>query len=223
MPGIERDFPRIPYNHVMIDFSAVLAVALVCAVAILSPGPNFVAVTHRAVTASRTEALALALGIALVSALWAAAALFGLGLLFALLPWLFGIVKLLGAGYLLWIGLRLLRGTGTPLPERPAVPVRGSLRRAFGSGMITNLSNPKAMVFYGSVFSAFVPAGTSSATQAAMVVAVGLIATLWYGGVAWFLAAEPAARLYRRFRPVIEATCGLLLIAFGIRQALAPA
>lgn len=204
----------------MIDFSAVLAVALVCAVAIISPGPNFVAVTHRAVTAPRAEALALAAGIAGVSALWAAAALFGLSLLFAAFPWLFVTVKLLGAAYLVWIGVQLMRGAGAPLPARPAVPAATSLARAFRGGMLTNLSNPKAMVFYGSVFSAFVPAGTTPATQIAMVVTVGAIATLWYGGLAWCLASERATRLYRRARPLIEGGCGLLLIGFGLRQAL---
>jgi threonine/homoserine/homoserine lactone efflux protein len=205
----------------MIDFSAVLSVALVCTMAIMSPGPNFVAVTHRAVTAPRVEALVLALGIACVSALWAAAALFGLGLLFALFPWLFLSVKLLGAAYLVWIGIHLLRGAGAPLPERPALHARSSLARAFRSGMLTNLSNPKAMVFYGSVFSAFVPAGTTPATQMAMVATVGTIAALWYCGVAWFLASERAGRFYRRVRPWLEGSCGIFLIAFGVRQALA--
>lgn len=205
----------------MIDIPAVLAAALVCTLAIMSPGPNFVAVTHRAVTAPRAEALALAVGIACVSALWAAAALFGLGLLFALFPWLFWTVRLLGATYLIWIGIQLLRGAGAPLPERPASAHRGTLARACRDGIVTNLSNPKAMVFYGSVFSAFVPADATTATQAAMVAMVGTIATLWYGGVAWFLAGEHAARLYRRIRPWIEGGCGLILVGFGLGQAFA--
>jgi threonine/homoserine/homoserine lactone efflux protein len=203
----------------MIDIHAVLAAALVCTVAIMSPGPNFVAVTHRAVSAPRAEALALAVGIACVSALWAAAALFGLGLLFALFPWLFWTARLLGAAYLVWIGIQLLRGAGAPLPERPAHASHGTLARACRDGMVTNLSNPKAMVFYGSVFSAFVPTNATTATQITMVAMVGTIATLWYGGVAWFLASGRAARLYRRIRPWIEGGCGLFLIGFGLRQA----
>lgn len=205
----------------MIDLPAVLAVAFVCTVAIISPGPNFVAITYRAVTASRAEALALAVGVSCVSALWAAAALFGLGLLFALFPWLFWGAKLLGAAYLVWIGVQLLRGAGQPLPARPALAARSSRARAFRDGMVTNLANPKAMAFYGSVFSAFVPAGATTATQLVMVAAVGLIATLWYGGVAFFFASERAAALYRRGRVFIEGGCGLLLIGFGLRQALA--
>lgn len=205
----------------MIDFPALFAAALVCGAAIVSPGPNFVAVTHRAVSATRAEALALALGVASVSALWATAALFGLGLLFALFPWLFWTVKLLGAAYLAWLGLRLLRGAGAPLPDDVAGAARSTLGRAFRAGMLTNLANPKAMAFYGSVFSAFVPAGTTLATQLAMIATVGAIAALWYGGVAWFLADARAARLYRRARRPIEGGCGLLLIGLGLRQAFA--
>lgn len=203
----------------MIDIHAVLAAALVCTVAIMSPGPNFVAVTHRAVSAPRAEALALAVGIACVSALWSAAALFGLGLLFALFPWLFWTARLLGAAYLVWIGIQLLRGAGAPLPGRPAHARRSTLTRACRDGMVTNLSNPKAMVFYGSVFSAFVPANATTATQITMVAMVGTIATLWYSGVAWFLASEHVARFYRKLRPWIEGGCGLFLVGFGLRQA----
>lgn len=202
----------------MIDFSAVLAAALVCTAAIISPGPNFVAITHRATTTPRIEALALAAGIASVSALWAAAALLGLGLLFTLIPWLFWSAKLLGAAYLVWLGMRLLRGSAHRAAS-PADVAAPSLTRAFRSGVLTNLSNPKAMVFYGSVFSATVPLHTNPATQATIVALVGSIALLWYGGMAWLLAGERAARIYRRGQRGIEAVCGALLLGLGLRQA----
>lgn len=186
----------------------------------MSPGPNFVAVTHRAVTASRAEVLALVLGVACVSALWATAAVFGLGFLFSLSPWLFWSVKLLGAAYLVWFGLQLVRGARLALAEQSAAVTRSTFLRAFRDGVVANLSNPKSMVFYASVFSASVPAGASSATLAAVVLMVPFIAACWYGGVAFFLSSANAATFYRKGKPLIERACGALLIVFGLRQAI---
>lgn len=204
----------------MIDTAAVLTASLVCVAGVISPGPNFVAVTHRAVTAPRAEALALVIGIVCVNSLWASAALFGLGALFSWFPWLFWSVKLLGAAYLVWFGLQLLLRSGKPLPAKPKVCARSAFIWALRDGVVTNLSNPKSMIFYASVFSAAVPAGASLATLLTMVLMVALIATLWYGAVALALSSERAAKLYRRGKPAIEVACAGFLIAFGVRQAI---
>lgn len=204
----------------MIDIAAVLTASVVCVAGVMSPGPNFVAVTHRAVTSPRAEALALVVGIVCVNVLWASAALFGLGVLFSLFPWLFWSVKSLGAAYLVWFGFQLLHRSGVPLPAKAALATHSTRVRAFRDGIVTNLSNPKSMVFYASVFSAAVPAGASSGTLAAMVAMVAIIAVLWYGGVAFVLSGERAANFYRKGRPAIERTCGVILIAFGLRQAI---
>ena len=205
----------------MIDIAAVLTASVVCVAGVMSPGPNFVAVTHRAVTSPRAESMALVGGIVCVNALWATCALFGLGVLFSLFPWLFWSVKLLGAAYLVWFGVQLFRRSGMPLPSKTALPLHSTCARAFRDGIVTNLSNPKSMVFYASVFSAAVPGGASPGTLTVMVLMVAFIALLWYGGVAFVLSSEGAAKIYRKAKPAIERTCGAFLIAFGLRQAFA--
>ncbi len=204
----------------MLDTTGILTASTVCIAGIISPGPNFVAVTHRAMTATRAEAFALVFGVACVSSLWAAAALFGIGVLFSLFPWLFWSVKLLGAAYLVWFGLQLLRHARTPLSGRPHFSSRSNVVRALRDGIVTNLSNPKAMVFYASVFSTAVPSGASVPTLVVLVSMVALIASLWYGGVVLVLSSEPVARVYRRITVIVERSCGLFLIAFGIKQCL---
>lgn len=106
----------------MIDIAAVLTASVVCIAGVMSPGPNFVAVTHRSVTSHRAESLALVGGIVCVNALWATAALFGLGVVFSLFPWLFWSLKLLGAAYLVWFGVQLLHRSGVPLPAKTSLP-----------------------------------------------------------------------------------------------------
>lgn len=91
----------------MIDMQAVLAVFTVYIVGVVIPGPNFVAVAHKAVSARRSEAFALVAGIVLVNLFWASSALLGVGIIFAL--FLVGASgKVAGAGYLLWFGYRLI-------------------------------------------------------------------------------------------------------------------
>ena len=204
----------------MFDTTAVLSASVVCLAGVMSPGPNFVAVTHRAISSSRYEAVAMVLGIAMVNTLWAAMALFGLSLLVTSLPWLFWSIKLMGAAYLVWFGIQLLKRSGHPLKSRELLASASSLPSALRDGIATNLANPKSMAFYASVFSGAVPADPSMETLLAMVVMVGVLAVLWYGSVALVLSADRMANLYRQGKSVVERTCGLFLILLGALQGL---
>lgn len=205
----------------MIDTSAVMSAAIVCLAGVMSPGPNFVAVTHRAISSSRPEAIVMVAGIALVNMLWASLALFGLTLLISTLPWLFWAIKVAGGTYLVWFGVQLLRRSNEPLQARRATAASGiTLKVALRDGIVTNLSNPKSMAFYASVFSGAVPKDSTPETLMAMVAMVGIVATLWYGSVALTLSAERMADIFRKGKLAIERCCGLFLILLGVRQGL---
>ncbi|MGF6545531.1 LysE family translocator [Paraburkholderia youngii] len=92
----------------MVDWSAIAIVFSVYAAAVVIPGPNFVAVTHKAVAGRRSDALALVAGIVTVNLFWATCAILGIGMVFAIFPWLAVGVRLAGAAYLIWFGLRLV-------------------------------------------------------------------------------------------------------------------
>jgi len=205
----------------MIDTSAVMSAALVCLAGVMSPGPNFVAVTHRAISSSRPEAVVMVAGIALVNMLWASLALFGLAILISTLPWLFWSIKVAGGAYLVWFGVQLLKYSNEPLQAKKATSASGAtLKVTLRDGIVTNLSNPKSMAFYASVFSGAVPTDSTPETLMAMVTMVGIVATLWYGTVALTLSAERMAELFRKGKLVIERCCGLFLILLGGRQGL---
>ncbi|GJH16093.1 hypothetical protein CBA19CS22_06145 [Caballeronia novacaledonica] len=82
----------------MIDLSAVATVFSVYAVGVVIPGPNFVAVVHRAVSGGRSDTLALVAGIVTINLFWATCAILGIGMVFAVFPWLAVGVRLAGAG-----------------------------------------------------------------------------------------------------------------------------
>ena len=201
------------------DWQAVGTVAVVYSVGVISPGPNFVAVVHRAVAASRVEALALVLGIVSVNMFWASAAILGVGGLVEMFPWISQLLRIGGAIYLIWFGAKLILRAKTPLPDDASI-ARGGVLGAMRVGATTNLANPKSLAFYGSVFSTVIPGRVDPITAAAMIAVVMMIGTVWYGTVALGVSTQQIARLYRRGKSLIERTCGGFLIAFGAKLAL---
>ncbi len=131
----------------MVDSSAVLGVLSVYVAGVVIPGPNFVAVAHKAASATRTEALAVVAGIVLVNLFWASCAILGVGIVFAAFPWLAFAVKVAGAAYLMWFGGRLIVKASAGKPQQNAQAPGGSVRQAFAQGFATNIANPKSVAF----------------------------------------------------------------------------
>lgn len=204
----------------MIDLSAVATVFSVYAAGVVIPGPNFIAVAHKSVSGRRSDALALVAGIVIVNLFWATCAILGIGMVFAIFPWLAMSVKLAGAAYLIGFGLRLVVSAGTSHPAATRPLQAAGFRSAFLQGVATNIANPKSIAFYAAVFSSAAPAHVSTPTFFAMLTTVGLTATCWYGAVALVLSHAAVATGYRRAKAWIDRACGSLIIALGIRQAL---
>jgi threonine/homoserine/homoserine lactone efflux protein len=204
----------------VIDSSAVLAVFSVYIAGVVIPGPNFVAVAHKAASSTRSEALAVVAGIVLVSLFWATCAILGVGIVFAAFPWMALVVKIAGAAYLIWFGCRLIfkaRAGELGMAETGAA---GGLRKAFVQGFATNITNPKSVAFFAAIFASATPSHVSSVTFVAMLAMVAVVATTWYGFVALVLSHGGIASSYRRYRAWVDRVCGGLIVALGIRQLL---
>lgn len=204
----------------MIDSSAVATVFAVYAAGVVIPGPNFVAVVHKAVSGTRAGALALVAGIVTVNLFWATCAILGMSAVFAVFPWLAFGVKLAGAAYLIVFGLRLIISARAGAPASRTVARPPLQRSAFLQGVATNIANPKSIAFYAAVFSSAAPAHVGVPTFFAMLATVGVTATAWYGAVAVVLSHPSIALAYRRAKAWIDRLCGGLIIALGVRQML---
>ncbi|CAD6563016.1 LysE family translocator [Paraburkholderia sabiae] len=203
----------------MIDSSAVASVFSIYAAGVVIPGPNFVAVAHKAVSGRRSDTLALVAGIVTVNLFWATCAIFGIGMVFAIFPWLAVAIKLAGAAYLIWFGLRLVVSARAGDAAVHHVSKSPIFRGAFLQGIATNIANPKSIAFYAAVFSSATPAHVSTPTFFAMLVTVCVTATCWYGAVALVLSHSAIATAYRRMKAWIDRACGCVIVALGIRQA----
>lgn len=200
-------------------WATLLTITGIWSITVISPGPNFLATSHTAVTHSRRAGLIVALGIAVGTSLWASASLLGLGLLFQTAGWLYHLVRVAGAVYLIYIGLRMIFSAGAVAATTATVMPGLSGYRAFRLGLLTDLSNPKAAAFFTSLFAVTVPPLAPLWFDGAIIAIVVLLAGGWYAIVAWAMAAAPVAACYRRAQRVITYITGAIFITFGARLA----
>ena len=137
--------------------SVLITIWLLDVASLIIPGANVLLVSHLSASGSQRNAIAAAIGVATGAALWSSAAVLGVDALFVAFPTMRLFLQIAGAAYLLFLASRLWRERLLPAGQ-PAVT---SAVRAFRLGLFTNLSNPKSALFFGSVFSAALPAHPS--------------------------------------------------------------
>jgi threonine efflux protein len=196
-----------------------LVLAGVWILVVMSPGPDFVVTMSRAAR-SRRAGLAAAAGIVLGTAIWASASAVGLGIVLAHYRWIAEVLRLLGAAYLGWLGARMIRHARSELPQAADVDGPPRLGRAFRAGLLTDLGNPKAAVFWTSLFAAVLPpAAPASVRVAAIVVAVS-VAAAWYAAVACAFSLTVVSDAYRRAKAWADRVTGGVLISLAARLAI---
>lgn len=201
----------------MESITTLITLAGIAAMGIMTPGPDFVAVSHASLTAGRAQASCVAVGVVLGNGIWAGAALFGVGVLFTLFPTFFIGFKVLGGAYLIWMGIKMLRAARTNLVATPD-SIEPSLGRGALKGLSTTLANPKAAIYYASALSTVAPADASLQLLLLMLLTVIGVATLWFSCVVFLLSTPKASAMYQRFKLYLESLFGSLIIVFGARQ-----
>jgi threonine/homoserine/homoserine lactone efflux protein len=205
----------------MSESAVLLAILGALLIGVVSPGPSFVLVSRIAVTRSRLHGLAAALGMGIGGTLFAGLALLGLATLLSQVDWLHLALKIAGGLYLGWLGIRIWRGAGEPLPPAEVDgPQSNSLFRSFSFGLLTQVSNPKAAVIYGSVFAAMLPVSPPSWLVSALPPLVFVIETAWYAIVALAFSASHPRALYLRAKLSVDRVAGGVMAALGLRLLL---
>lgn len=178
------------------------------------PGPNNFLTLRTALTAGRGPALATAFGITAGCLIWCVAALLGLAALLAAAPWLHDALRVGGALYLFWIAVSLWR-SGPAQPQADAAPAPNAWRAAFVEGALICLTNPKSVLFFASVFAAYVGPESPDWMRLAAAATVTATCLLWQGGLALALSVGPAVRAYARARRPLDRGAAALMGAFG--------
>lgn len=188
----------------------------------LTPGPDTVYILGRSIAHGRRVGIASALGIGIGSIFHTCAAAFGLSALLATSAWALTGVKLAGAGYLIFLGLRALH-------HKQELQLPGNLKRtspvaALKQGILTNVLNPKVALFFLAFLPQFIDAATPSKVIAFLVLGLTFVTTgtIWCLVLAWF-AATISARLRRNLTVTawLNRLVGSLFIVLGLRLAIA--
>jgi threonine/homoserine/homoserine lactone efflux protein len=185
----------------------------------ITPGLDTALVLRTATAEGPRTAWMAALGICLGALAWGAAVGFGLGALLAASALAYTVLKWVGAGYLVWLGLGLILKPRNRFEIAAASPARG--RSWLLRGLLNNLLNPKVGVFYVSFLPQFTPAGVPAAPWmvllAAMHVAMSLV---WFGVIIG--ATRPIAQALQRSAVItwLDRLTGGVFVAFGLRLAL---
>lgn len=186
--------------------------------AIISPGPNFILVTNTALNGSRREGVLTATGVATGSGIFAFAGLVGLLPLVHSLPHFALLMRFVGGGYLTWIGLDMLRTCRREIvPEAAERKIGVSAMVPYRTGMLTNLTNPKAWAFYLSLFTLVMGPTLPLWGKLFLNISMFLISLVWYVAVAYLVSSRTFQPLFLSWRPVIQGVLGGLLIAVGGR------
>jgi len=193
-----------------------LSIGLVQLLAVMSPGPSFLITARTAVARSRSDGIKVALGLGAGAGLWAIATLFGLNLLFQQVPVLYKVMQFAGGLFLLWIAYKIVRHAAEPI-RLDAIGGDGRLDHPFVKGFLTQISNPKVVLFFGSVFIAMLPHDIPLWMMLTLVLIVSFNDFWWYTAVALFFGSGPVRNFYLRAKKWIDRVTGLFLGSLGLR------
>lgn len=206
----------------MISVAHLLAFVGVVQLAAMSPGPDFIIVTRHAAVSGRRAGMATGLGIAGGVFVWAVVAALGVASLLAASAIAFTVVKLVGAAYLAYLGVKALlaaRRRGEKVEfDRAATTVRPWV--AFRQGLLTNLLNPKCAVFFVALMPQFL-SGSPRLDQTLLLSGLAVLVTaVWYTVLANIVGVLRRFFTSARVRRTMDAITGTILVGLGVKIAL---
>ncbi|NCO21620.1 MAG: LysE family transporter [Rhodobacterales bacterium] len=201
--------------------AAFLAVSLLHLMAAISPGPAVLMAARTGVADGMRAGVFLAMGIGLGAVVWAAAALFGLNLVFQAAPALLWALKILGGAFLIHLGVKMWRHADAPIDMTQGAAQAGGLtaRSALRLGLVTQLANPKPAILFSAIFVGTVPQGTAPWVYAALLCVVFANEALWNSFVARVFSFPATKRRYISLKSMIDRSFGGLLALLGVKIA----
>lgn len=185
-------------------------------VALVSPGPDFVVACRNTLMYSRSIGIYTAVGFGLGICVHISYAVFGLSWLIANNELIFTVIQYLGAFYLILIGIQSLRSFQSQIgQETVSASSRISPFRAVRIGFITNVLNPKATLFFLSLFSTMLNPTVGKLTLVVIAVLLVVTTILWFSLVALLISHPRFTTTLKRYEKTVHQFFGVLLIGIG--------
>ncbi len=198
-----------------ISLASVLGALLIGAI---SPGPSFVLVARTSIAVSRTDGLYMAIGMGIGGVIFSVLVLAGLQAILASVPWLYMALKLFGGLYLMYLAVRIWLEAKQPVvisSDEKDLP--GTAMKSFLMALLTQISNPKAVVIYGSIFAALLPPDMPLFAILALPFLVFLVEAGWYTIVAITLSSKSSTVIYLNSKAAIDRAASMVMGTLGLK------
>ena len=191
----------------------------VVALLTITPGADMAMVARSVFTGGRSAAFATTLGISAGCFVWACASALGVAAVLAASQTAYDALRLVGAIYLIWLGVQTLLAARRGAPSAAEAPRAAG--NPFRQGLLTNLFNPKIAVFYSTFLPQFIAPGDPALAVSMLLACVHIaFGIAWLSLYAWLLDRAIEAFKGSRVRRALDALTGTVLVGIGVRLAV---
>lgn len=196
--------------------AVLIPIAIIQTVGWATPGPNHLTIITASVTSGRAAGIRAALGIAAGALTWSLIAVSGIAVIFEVVPPLYLALRAIGVAYLIYLGTNAFRaarrgGVFKLSPDEASPATRAPFRTAY----LVMMTNPKAVLFFGSILTAFIPPDGSRWLMLVIVLQIGILAALLNIFAALFFSVGPVKRAFENYSFVISMVFGVLFCGLG--------
>jgi len=207
------------------DLNNILAFIAVATLLVVSPGPNGFLITKTVPMSGQKAGFANIWGFVAAFYVHGTLSIFGISVLLVQSAQAFFIFKMLGAAYLIWIGIKALfsafKGNASNIPKQPPSNIKSvSMRAAFTEGFLTNVLNPKVSMFYLAAFPQFISVNEGIMSAYALVAAHSVVNFAWFSLMVVMLSRIKNSTNNQVFKRWLNSITGIVFIGFGSKLAL---
>lgn len=189
--------------------------------ALFSPGPDFAMILKQSITYGKRSSIIASLGIGLGISVHIIYTLLGIGLIISKSIVLYSIIKYLGAFYLIYIGWQSLKSSGLHLDKQKNIAhEKISDKKSFLRGFLCNALNPKATLFFISMFTVVISPETPMLVQGFYGVFAMIMTTIWFVTLSLILSKNSVRKFFNSFGQSFDRVTGIILITLGISIAV---
>ena len=197
--------------------SIFLTIAVLHLFAVASPGPDFILVSRQCLRYGRRIAIWTSLGIAIGILFHVALSLTGLNILLQNQPDLFWYIKLLASLYIGYLGIVSLVSKSSNKLVEDATGQAGNQLRSVTTGLLTNVLNPKALIFFITVFAVAINKETGIFVKSLLGIYMSVATFIWFALVSILLTNKKAIERFKKAIPLLEKVTGFFLLLIAIQ------
>lgn len=207
------------------DINDIITFIVVATLLVVSPGPNSILIAKTVPLSGQKVGFANIGGFVAAFYIHGTLSIFGISVLLVQSAQAFFIFKILGAAYLIWIGIKSLisafKAGNTGLPDSAQKDIKPvSIRSAFSEGFFTNVLNPKVSMFYLAAFPQFMSINEGVVNAYTLVTAHAIVNFVWFSIMVYTLSCIKVAANNARFKRWLNSITGVVFIGFGSKLAL---